>query len=225
MSRNVSHVNLVKLTLVFAMLFSFVFMEFFPNERANAIAASTGQEVQAKVITGKLGNELRKQGLEAVESKTLHAISLDDLNLGQSKAYELIESGLYAVQYTVKNSSKFERISHVSIIFSKDKEVLSYEELALTMLDEDTASLKLYQNGNLQVDEVGHKPDVTPQFSATKLSNCLSSAGISWAVAWAIAVTCGVVCLFGPAPCLSCVLVEAAWGGALIARCVTEAFL
>ncbi len=53
----------------------------------------------------------------------------------------------------------------------------------------------------------------------------MSSSGISRGVAWDIGIFCSVACKAGePAGCASCILVETAWGGSIVSKCVAKAF-
>jgi hypothetical protein len=215
----------LKILLVFTLAVTLVPSGFVNSVQADSfVTPLNGSASNVEVVKGKLAREFVKKSKEKINSQKLYKISLDELNLNKPKVMSL-ENGLYFVQFNVKKSSDLDKFSNVTVVFDEKKNIVSFGEQYLKLLDEETAEFVMYENGNELYNETLHKPDVQPQFSWSVLNNCLASQGISWTVIAVIGVVCTFACtLGGPAGCAWCIITETAATGSVVSVCVKKAF-
>ncbi|MBO1515000.1 hypothetical protein [Metabacillus bambusae] len=174
------------------------------------------------------------KSFSAKEEKELTKIAKSNLNeLEMIKKGDLdtnnpvikaLNDGTTFVQFLIKDSSKLEDISGVSFVIDENNSVASVNEIYVKLLDEESAELRLFTNGEEVISEILEKPDVMPQWSWSVLNNCLASQGISWTVIAVVGVVCGGICLVtAGAGCVWCIMVEASATGSVAAMCVKKA--
>lgn len=216
----------LKALLVFSLVLSLA-SGFSNNAQADSGVTAlngSGESVNVENVKGKLENELKKKAIEKIKGEELQKISFKDLNLNTPKVLS-IKSGDYFVQFGVKNSSKLDKFSNVTVVFDEEKNIVSFVEQYLKLLNEETAEFVMHENGNLSYNEILHKPDVQPQFSWGVLNDCLAAQGISWAAIAVIGVVCTFACTIGgPAGCAACIITETAATGSVVSVCVKKAF-
>ncbi|MCM3162699.1 hypothetical protein [Metabacillus litoralis] len=174
-----------------------------------------------KSFSSKEKKELTK--IAKANLSSLNMVKKSDLDLN-SPVIKALNDGTTFVQFLIKDSSKLEDVSGVSFVIDEKKEIVSKNEIYVKLIDEESAELRLFTNGEEVISETLEKPDVMPQWSWSVLNNCLASQGISWTVIAIIGVVCGGICLAtAGAGCVWCIMVEASASGSVVSVCVKKA--
>jgi hypothetical protein len=227
---------LLKVVLVCVMAWSFAFSSFAGNanaEQPEKLQGPTGQfQEMAKnfnetteVVSKKKEKELielTKKSLNNGEIK-LEILEQNKMNFKDAIVTSL-ENGNFFVKVSAKGKNAVEEFNGFSVVFSQSEKLISTFEVNLVQLNEETASLKTWFNGEKVSDVVLEKPDVQPQWSWSYFQNCLSSQGISWAVVAALGFVCGAACAgSGGALCAPCLYAGSSITGGTIGYCLGKA--
>ncbi|WP_144597613.1 MULTISPECIES: hypothetical protein [Bacillus] len=226
----------VSSVLAFGMALSLGFSSFAGNVNAEQSDTVKGPAMQyeqmskdfeekTNVVSEKVENTFTKlveknlaDGKIKLESLENNKLNLDDV------VVRTLENGDYFVKVSTKGENATETFSGFSAIFNQNKELVSVFEVNLNELDDDTAALKTWSNGQKVTDVVMEKPDVQPQWSYSYFENCLSSQGVPWAAVAALGFICGAACVgTGGAACAPCLYAGSSISGGTIGYCLGKA--
>lgn len=226
----------ISVLVAFSMALTFGFSSFVESVSAEQTEQVTGLGSQfeemskdfdskTKTVSKKVEKDLTNLVEKNLSEGKIKLQSLENTKLNFSKVVARnLENGNYFVKVSVKGESETEKLNGFSVIFNQNKEIVSVFEVNLNQLNEDTATLKTWSNGQVVTDVVLEKPDVQPQWSFSYFQDCLSSQGVAWALVAALGFICGGACAAtGGAACAPCLYGGSSITGGTIGYCLGKA--
>ncbi|EOP78631.1 MULTISPECIES: hypothetical protein [Bacillus cereus group] len=226
----------VSSVLAFGMALSLGFSSFVGNVSAEQSDTAKGPAMQyeqmskdfeekTNVVSEKVENTFTKLVEKNLADGKIKLESLENSNLDlDDVVVRTLDNGDYFVKVSTKGENATDKFSGFSVIFNGNKELVSVFEVNLNQLDEDTAALKTWSNGQVVTDVVMEKPDVQPQWSYSYFENCLSAQGVPWATVAALGFICGAACAAtGGAGCAPCLYAGSSITGGTIGYCLGQA--